>query len=219
MTASDRRELPPRWWLCALALVGTLLAWPREFREESADVASLSLECRPASHGVQCQLLALLRNGTGPPLDVTGRAWWHVSGTAEVHLSPVGVMRATGDGDVVIDTDYQSKTARVMVRLTPDHPAQLLAAVRGSVYVSGHGRLIPLENTHVEIVSGPGLGEQTTTRADGTFELPAVVPGGIVIRATKSGFVPSDLPAEIRPGDNRISLVIAPEPPFKVLAL
>jgi hypothetical protein len=31
-----------------------------------------------------------------------------MAGTAEMHLSPVGVMQATGDGDVVIDTDYQS---------------------------------------------------------------------------------------------------------------
>jgi protein-L-isoaspartate O-methyltransferase len=128
-------------------------------------------------------------------------------------------MRATGDGDVAIDTDYQSKTARVIVRLTPNHPAQLLATVRGSVYVSDRGRLTPLANARVEVVSGPSLGQQTTTHGDGTYELPAVVPGDIVIRATRVGFVPSDLSAQIRPGDNRISVVVTVEPPIKALAL
>jgi hypothetical protein len=128
-------------------------------------------------------------------------------------------MQATGDGDVVIDTDYQSSTARVAVRLTPNHPAQLLATVRGAVYVSDRGRLRPLANACVEVVSGPSLGKQTTTHGDGTYDLPAVVSGGIVIRATKIGFVPTDLSAQIRPGDNRISVAIAVEPPIGVFPL
>jgi hypothetical protein len=208
-----------RWWLPrSLALVGTFFACPGEIREQPVDVASLSLACRPVSHGVQCRLLALLRGGTGPPRDVTARASWHVAGTAEIHLSPVGVMHATGIGDVAIATDYQSKTARVMVRLTPGHPAELLATVRGTVYVSDGGRLRPLPNARVEVVGGPSLGKQTATGGDGSYELPALVPGDIVIRATKNGFVPAVLPSRIQPGDNRISLVVAAEPPIKVLA-
>ena len=206
------------WWPCSLALVGTFFACPGEIREQAVDVASLSLACRPASYGVECRLLALLRDGTGPPRDVTARASWHVGGTAEIHLSLVGVMRATGNGDVVIATDYQSKTARVMVRLMPGHPAQLLATIRGAVYVSDRGRLTPLGNARVEVVGGPGLGKQTTTGVDGTYELPAVVPGDIMIRATRDGFVPAVLSAQIQPGDNRISRVVAAEPPIKVLA-
>jgi hypothetical protein len=183
------------------------------------DVASLSLACRPVARGVQCQLLALSRNGTLAPRDVTAWASWHVAGAAEMHLSPVGVMQATGDGDVVIDTDYQSNTARVAVRLTPNHPAQLLATVRGAIYVSDRGRLRPLAHACVEVVSGPSSGKQTTTHGDGTYELPAVVPGDIVIRATKIGFVPTDLSAQIWPGDNRISVELAVEAPTRMLPL
>jgi Carboxypeptidase regulatory-like domain len=213
-----RRVTGVCWWACSLALVGTLLACPGEIREQPVDVASLSLACRPASHGVECRLLALLRDATGPPRDVTTRASWHVGGAAEIHLSRLGVIHATGNGDVAIDTDYQSKTARVMVRLTPGHPAQLLATVRGAVYVSDRGRLTPLVNARVEVVGGPGAGNQTTTGGDGTYELPAVVPGDIVIRATRNGFEPAVLSAQIQPGDNRISLVVTAEPAIKVLA-
>jgi hypothetical protein len=203
----------------ATVLVLTLWACPRGIREEPVDVASLSLACRPASIGVQCRLLALLRDGTGPPRDVTAHATWHVTGTAEMRLSTVGLMQATGDGDVAIDTNYQSRTARVLVRLTPDHPAQFLATVRGAVYVADQGRLTPLSKARVEVVGGPGLGKQTTTGVDGTYELPAVVPGDIVIRATRIGFIPSVLSARIQPGENRISVVVAVEPPTRGLAL
>jgi hypothetical protein len=214
-----RRATSVRWWSpCSLALVGALAACPGEIREQPVDVASLSLACRPVSHGAQCRLLALLRDGTGPPRDVTARASWHVGGAAEIHLSTVGAMHATGNGDVAIDTNYQSKTARVMVRLTPGHPAQLLATVRGAVYVSDGGRLSPLANARVEVIGGPSVGKQTTTGGDGTYELPGVVPGDILIRATRNGFVPAVLSARVQPGDNRISLVVAAEPPIKVLA-
>jgi hypothetical protein len=181
------------------------------------DVASLNLTCRPVARGVQCQLLALLRSGTLAPRDVTASASWHVAGTAGMHVSPEGMV-ATGDGDVLIDTDYQSKTARLWIRLTPHHPAQLLGTVQGSVYLSVRGWLRPVAHARVEVVSGPSLGKQTTTRDDGTYELPAVVPGDIVIRATKNGFVPTELAARIWPGDNRISVAIAVAPPIKVSA-
>jgi hypothetical protein len=215
MTAMAAKEVG--WWLSFLVLVGTLLACPRDIREEREDVASLSLACRPVARGAQCELLALLRNGTLPPRDVTAWASWRVPSTAEMHLSPAGVMQATGVGDVVIDADYQSKTARAALRLTPDHPAQPLAIVRGAVYVSDRGRLRALANACVEVVSGPSLGKRTTTHGDGTYELPAVVPGEIAIRATKIGFVSTDLSVQIRPGDNRISMPIVVEAPIKVL--
>src|SRR5580704_4669119 len=92
------------WCLPFLVLVGILLACPREIREDSVDLSSLSLACRPVAQGVQCQLFALLRNGTLAPRDVTAWASWHVAGRAQKHLSSVG-MQATGDGDVVIDAN------------------------------------------------------------------------------------------------------------------
>jgi hypothetical protein len=203
------------WYLSFLFLVGILLACPREIREDRVDLASLSLACRPTAQGVQCQLLALSRNGTLAPRDVTTSASWHMAGSAQMHLSSVG-MQATGDGEVVIDANYQSKTARIWIRLTPNHPAQLLATIGGAVYVSDSGRLSPLANARVEVVSGPSVGKRTTTSDDGSYELPAVVPGEIVIRATKMGFVPADLTVQIWPGDNRISVAVAVEVSIKI---
>jgi hypothetical protein len=205
--------------LAPLILVGTLSACPREIREEPVDVASLNLACGPVSRdGVQCRLLALSRDVARPPRDVTGWASWHVTGAAKLYLAQPGVMRATGDGEVVIDTRYRSRTARVMVRLAPEHSAQLLATVRGAVYGHDRGRLRPMASARVEVVDGPNLGKQTTTHDDGTYELPALVPGDIVIRATKIPYVPTDLPARIGPGDNRISVALETRSPADTVA-
>ena len=193
-------------------LVGILLACLGEIREEPMNVASLDLACRPVSRGAECHLLALFRTGTLPARDVTGWASWRAAGIAEMHLTPVGALQLSGRGDVVIDTRYQSSTARALVRLTPDQPAQLLATLRGAVYVSERGRLTPMANARVEVVSGSNVGPQTTTHDDGTYELTPVVPGHLVIHATKRGFVGTDLPVHIQPGDNRASVVLFVEP-------
>jgi hypothetical protein len=193
-------------WL-ALIFAGTLSAFPGEIRDEPVDVASLNLACGPESRdGVRCRLLALSRDAARPPRDVTSQASWHVTGAARTYLAPPGVLRATGDGEVVIDARYCSRTARAIVRLTPDRPAQVLASVRGTVYVHDRGRLEPVVNAVVEVVGGPNLGKQTVTGGDGTYELPGLVPGEIVIRATKIPYGPTDQPARILPGDNRISV-------------
>jgi hypothetical protein len=192
-----------------LILVGALSVCPREIREEPVDVASLNLACRPvSSDGVECRLLALSPDVARRPRDVTTSASWHVTGPARLDLAPPGVVRAVGDGAVVIDTRYRSRTARLMVRLTPGHPAQFLATVRGAVYLHDRARLRPVANAHIEVVGGPNLGKRTTTRADGTYELPGLVPGDIVIRARKIPCAPTDLPARILPGDNRISVLL-----------
>jgi hypothetical protein len=200
-----------------LILVGTLSVCPREIREQPVDVASLNLACRPASSdGVECRLLALSPDVARPPRDVTTWASWHVTGPARMDLVRPGVVRATGDGAVAIDTRYQSRTAHLMVRLTPGHPAQFLATVRGAVYLHDHGRLRPVANVRIEVVEGPNLGKQTTTRADGTYELPGLIPGDLVIRATKSPYAPRDLPERILPGDNRISVPLEIPPPLSL---
>jgi hypothetical protein len=196
------------------------MASPRKMYDESMDVASLSLTCRPVVVGVQCHLLAVSREVAEPPRDVTAWASWHVvGGGADMHLSPAGVMQAIGNGDVVIETDYASKRARVAVRLTPSQPAQILATLRGAVYVYDRGQLRPVADAHVEVARGPSLGEHATTRADGTYELPAILPGNIAIRVTKLGFTPTYLSTQIQPGDNRVSPVIAIEPPTRDSAL
>jgi hypothetical protein len=200
-------------WL-ALILAGTLATFPGEVREEPVDVASLNLACGPESgDGVRCRLLALSRNVARPPRDVTSHASWHVTGAARTYLGPPGVLRATGDGEVVIDASYCSRTAQAIVRLTPDRPAQVLASVRGTVYVHDRGRLEPVVNALVEVVGGPNLGKQTITGGDGTYELSGLVPGDIVVRATKIPYGPTDQPARILPGDNRISVAFTSRSP------
>jgi hypothetical protein len=206
-------------WLTLVIAVGMLVASPREMHDESMDVASLSLSCRPVAVGAQCNLLALSREAAEPPRDVTGWASWYVGGGAEMYLSPAGVMQAIGEGDVAIETVYASKRAHVTVRLTPGQPALILATLRGAVYVYDRGRLRPVADARVEVASGPSLGKQTTTGADGTYELPALPAGSIAIRVTKLGFTPADLSTQIQPGDNRISPVIAIEPPARDSAL
>jgi hypothetical protein len=200
-------------WLTLAAVVGMLTVAPREMYDEVMDVASLSLTCRPAEVGVQCHLLALSRAVTEPPRDVTAWASWHVGGGADMYLLSAGVMQANGSGDVVIETDYASKRARVMVRLTPSQPALILASLRGVVYAYDRGQLRPVADARVEVAAGPSLGKQTTTQADGTYELSALLPGDIAIRITKFGFTPSDLSTQIQAGDNRASPVIAIQPP------
>jgi len=211
-------ERPRGWWLTLFA-VGMLMACPRETCDESVDVASLSLACRAVVAGVQCRLLALSRDVTQSPRDVTAWASWHVGGGADLHLPPAGVIQATGDGDVVIETDYESKRARVVVRLTPSQPAQILATLRGVVYIYDRGRLRPVVDACVEVVSGPDLGKHTTTAADGTYELPTLLPGDLAIHITKIGFTPKNLSTQIQPGDNRLSPVISIEPPTRDSAL
>jgi hypothetical protein len=205
---------------CLLALLGLLFALPAEIRDQPMEVAALQLACQPSAHGASCRLLALFHNATHPPRDVTGWAFWRVAGAVDLHLSAVGAMEASGMGDIVLDTRYQSHTIRTSMRLTPHRPAQLLAVVRGAVYVADRGRLTPAANAQVEVVSGPSHGGgHTTTRDDGTYELVALAPGQVVIHPTKSGFVATDLSIEILPGINMISLVLFAEVPNGTLAL
>jgi hypothetical protein len=205
------------WWL--LLVAGMLLACPREIREAPMEVASLHLECRPVSRGAACRLFGLSRTGTRPPQDVTAWAVWRLAGPAEMHLSPTEGLEASGMGDVIIATRYQSHTAQTVVRLTRGQPAQLLAVLRGTVYASDRGRLTPVAHARVEAVSGSRVGPHTTTRDDGTYELIALVPGHVVIHPMKNGFVATDRPVEIQTGDNRLSVVLFAAPQTGTLAL
>jgi hypothetical protein len=200
-----------------LALIGVaavLLVFTRETHDESVSVASLSLMCSPVVEGVQCRLLALSHEATDLPRNVTAWASWHAGGSVDLHLLQAeDVVLATGDGDVAIETDYASRRARVVVRLTPNQPGQMLATLRGSIYAYDKGRLEPVAAARVEVVGGGTPWNQTVSATDGTFGFPALVPGDVEIRVTKSGFLPAELTTPIRPGDNRASPVMSIEPP------
>ncbi len=104
-----------------------------------------------------------------------------------------------------------------MVRLTPGHPAQFLATVRGAVYLHDHGRLRPVANVRIEVVEGPNLGKQTTTRADGTYELPGLIPGDLGDSGYQRALTRPGIPPErILPGDNRISVPLEIPPPLSL---
>jgi hypothetical protein len=200
-----------------LALVGVaavLLVCARETHDESVSVASLSLTCSPVVAGVECRLLALSREASDAPRNVTAWASWHAGSSGHLHLSLAqDVVHATGDGDVAIETEYASRRARVVVRLTSNQPGQILATLRGSVYAYDQGRLEPVAAARVEVVGGASPWNQTVSATDGTFEFPALLPGDVEIRVTKPGFLPAELAAPIRPGDNRASPVMSIEPP------
>ena len=81
--------------------------------------------------------------------------------------------------------------------MTRDGPGQMLAALRGLVYVERDGTLRPVAHSHVEVVGGPDAGLSTTTLWDGSYVFVGLVPGDVVIRATKVGYRGTDGPIQI----------------------
>jgi hypothetical protein len=203
-------------WVCVAAI---LSACGRSGPPDAQDVAALHLTCAPASRGVHCRLLALSRDVSLSPRDVTAEASWRLSGIAGAHISVDGVIDAPLDGDVEIDTQYASRSARARVRLARDHPGQMLAAVRGQVYAEGDRALYPIAHARVEVVGGPSAGLATTTLEDGSYEFAGVVVGNIVIRATKIGYTMAEVSTRLDPGDNRLSLLIEEAPPTTTSSL
>jgi hypothetical protein len=197
-----------------VALIGISLACGRERPHEPDEVAFVRLTCVPISQGLRCQLSALFRDVRRSPQDVTALASWQLIGdVARARISPGGVIEATQNGDVKIDAHYLSHSAHAVVRLVRDHPGQILATVRGRVYVEVEGVLRPVAHTRVEILSGPSVGTWATTDEDGSYELMGVVPGHLEIRATHVGYREADQSAQIEPGDNRQSLLLQLVPP------
>jgi hypothetical protein len=162
-------------------------------------------------------LLALSREVSRGPRDVTGDASWHLSGNAGAQVSRTGIVEAApgnnvGDGgrvdDVRLDVDYQSQTAHSIVRLSRNGPGQLLTIVRGRVFAEDDGSLHPVAAVRLEVISGPDAGKSATTERDGGYELPGLVPGTLELRATKSGYESTVLTVSIQPGDAIVSVLM-----------
>jgi hypothetical protein len=205
-----------------VALVGILWAFGREHPREPEAIASLRLTCSPASRGLNCKLFALFHDVSRPPQDVTDSASWRLIGDAAgarisrggvIEATGNGTMEAAGDGSIEIDARYLSHRARAVVRVAPDRPGQVLAIVRGRVYVESDRVLRPVARVRIEILNGPSIGRWTTTEGDGSYELRGIVPGDLEIRATRAGYTPAHQPARIEPGDNLCSLLIGAVPP------
>jgi hypothetical protein len=215
MRASSERLA--RLAVSLVALLGVLQV-VAHFSGSSApeEVASLNLTCSPASPGLRCRLLALFRDVSRPPRDVTSEASWRLSGVAGARISRGGAIDALEDGDVDIEALYGSRRVEARGRLRHDSPGQMLAALRGRVYLEINGRLQPAAQAYVEVVGGTNAGLSTTTRADGSYELVGLVAGDAVdlvdvfLRATKAGCSPAEGSTQIHSGDNRLSLVLFP---------
>jgi hypothetical protein len=196
-------------WVSLVALIGILWTCGRERPHDPDDVASLHLTCFPVSRGVHCKLSALFRDVSQSPQDVTDVASWQLIGDAAgARISPGGVIDATEDGNVEIDARYLSHRAHAVVRVAPGRPGQVLAILRGRVYVEVARVLRPVAYVRIEITSGPSIGRWTTTEGDGSYELRGVVPGDLMIRATKAGYTAAHQSARIEPGENVCSVLI-----------
>jgi hypothetical protein len=152
--------------------------------------------------------LALFRDVSRAPHDVTPEASWRVFGIAGAQMSADGTIEAPANGDPRINAQYASHRAQAEVRLARDRPGEMLAAVRGQVYAERDGTLRPVDHAHVEVVAGPSAGLSTTTLEDGSYEFVGVVPVDIVVRATKIGYSAAEGSTPLHPGDNRLSLLI-----------
>jgi hypothetical protein len=202
-----------------VAVIEILSACNRARPTDPNDVGSLNLTCAPAPRGVHCRLLALFRDVSRAPRDVTADASWHLSGVAGARISADGVITVPADGDIELNAHYQSYGVQAWAQLSRDGPGHVLAALRGRVYVERHGTLRPVAAARVEVVSGPTAGLVVTTAHDGSYELVGLMPGDVVIRATKIGCTTAEGSMQIVPGVNRLSLLIELVPPTRASAL
>jgi hypothetical protein len=198
--------------VCAMSLIGALLGCRRDGLPHTFPVASVRLTCWPIVRSVQCQLLALSRDVSQPPRDVTGEASWQLSGISGAHVSAVGIIEAAHEGDVEIHADYQSQTANRMVRLARSGPGQVLAILRGRAFAEADGSLRPVAVVRVEVISGPDAGKSATTDRDGGYELAGLVPGAIELRAAKAGYESTGLAVSIEPGDGYANVLMRADP-------
>jgi hypothetical protein len=124
-------------------------------------------------------------------------------------VSPTGVVETAFQGDVDVRVSYQAKTAHCLVRLAQRGPGQPLAMIRGHVFVEGNESLRPEPGVRIEVVSGPDAGTFATTGRDGAFALGGVAPGTLDLRATKSGYQPTELRLIVEPGDVRTNVLMS----------
>ena len=182
--------------------------------QDAPEVASLSLSCKPAEQGVRCRLLALFRDVSRSPRDITAEALWQLSGVAGVQISPVGAVDAPTDGDVTIEAHFRGLRARAHARLVRNHAGQLLARVHGRVYVETTGGLRAVPRARVEVVRGQNAGVSTMTRDDGGYELAGLVPGEVTIHAVMLGYAAVELSGAVEVGENCLNVLIDPLPPL-----
>jgi hypothetical protein len=194
--------------VCAMTLF-PLLGCGREASRALVSVAAVHLTCGPIARGVQCRLLALSRDASQAPRDVTREAAWHLSGVRGAHVSNAGIVEAAGDlGDAEIAADYQSLSAHRMVRLSRTGPGQVLAVLSGRALTDEQGALRPVAAVRLEVVSGPDAGKSAMTDRDGGYELAGLAPGKLELRATRPGYDVTSVTVSLEAGDARLTVLM-----------
>jgi hypothetical protein len=163
--------------------------------------------------------VALFRDVARTPLDVTADASWRVTGVTDAHISPIGTVDAPNAGDATIEARFQTRGARVSVRLVPGQPGRILATLRGTVFVETLSGLRPLPHARVALVRGPSAGLSTMAGDDGSYEVSGVVPGEVTIRFSRTGFESRETSAEMISGENHLSVFMERIPPTAMAAL
>jgi hypothetical protein len=194
-------------------LIGlTLLTLPgcgRDASRASLSIAAVRLTCEPIARGVQCRLLALSRDASQAPRDVTREAAWHLSGVPGARISSPGIVEAAGDlGDAEIVADYLSLSAHRVVRLSRTGPGQVLAVLSGRALTEDKGALRPVATVRLEVVSGPDTGKSVMTDRDGGYELAGLAPGKLELRATRPGYDVTNVSVSLEAGDARLTVLM-----------
>jgi hypothetical protein len=195
--------------ICLMAV--TLLSLPgcgREGSRDSLSIAAVRLTCGPIDRGVQCRLLALSRDASQAPRDVTREAAWRLSGVRGARVN-AGIVEAAGDlGDAEIAASYQSLSAHRMVRLNRAGPGQVLAVLSGRALTEDKGALRPVAAVRLEVVGGPDAGKSVMTDRDGGYELAGLAPGKLELRATRPGYDVTSVTVSLEAGDARLTVLM-----------
>src|SRR5690242_14286956 len=75
-----------------VCVIGWCSGCDRAHRIDHDEIASINLTCAPTAQGVHCRLVALYRDVSRSPRDVTADASWRLAGPAGTEMAPHGVI-------------------------------------------------------------------------------------------------------------------------------
>lgn len=171
----------------------------------------------PPESSAQFRLVATFSNGT--TADVESQATWTSDNTSVLSFSPGGLAKTGTRGEVHISARFQTQSRQAHLFVLEDGTFR----VGGNVRESGSG----LPGARVEVISGTGTGQSTTTTSSGSYALYGLA-GDVVLEASLNGFEktrqtlvvtahsnlffelqPSGPPTDLR-GDWRLTLSASP---------
>jgi hypothetical protein len=147
-------------------------------------------------------------------MDVTASAEWQVRPSAVARVVWPGAVDPLNDGDAEISAYYDSKEAKVSVRLSPTHEAQLLGSVHGTVVGRGPDGFYPAVSVQVQVVAGENAGRSATTLEDGSFTLERLLPGDDEICVSGEGYLTTTVPVHLWAGESHVNVLVTQRPPI-----